>query len=441
MKTVTQYKEDIRKLMKSADDVEARATNESRDLKAEEISFINETLDMVEDLRIKIKVAERKESISGKLEAPEPTQTVVGVKPKATYEVGVDNRSKDRFSSLGQQISCIAKAGMPGGSVDPRLYNAASGLNETVSSEGGFLVQSDFTQELLQDVIQTGILAPKCRKVTISGNANSTKINGVDETSRASSRYGGIVSYWEGEADQMTATKPKFRQIELNLKKLTGLCYATDENLQDASQLEGIIRDSFKGEFGFKIDDGIINGTGAGQFLGILNSGALVSVAKETGQKANTIMAENVIKMSSRIFADSFQNSAWYINQNTLPQLYTMSIAVGTGGQLVFVPPGGINGAPYGTLLGRPVIPIEQCKTLGTVGDIILADLSSGYVLAEKGGIKADMSIHVRFEYAESLFRFILRMDGQPVRETKLTPANGGSTSTLSHFVALATRA
>jgi len=303
------------------------------------------------------------------------------------------------------------------------------------------LVQQDFAQELLQDVISTGILAPKCRKVTISGNANSTKINGVDETSRVSSRYGGIVSYWEGEADKFTGTKPKFRQIEMSLKKLTGLCYATDENLADASQLEGIIRESFNGEFGFQIDDGIINGTGAGQFLGILNAGCLVSVDKEVGQPKETIMAENVIKMSSRIFASSYQNSAWYVNQNTLPQLYTMSIAVGTGGQLVFVPPGGIAGAPYGTLLGRPVIPIEQCATLGTVGDIVLADLSKGYILAEKGGIQSAVSIHVRFEYGESVFRFILRMDGQPVRASALTPYKGGSGSTLSHFVALATRA
>jgi HK97 family phage major capsid protein len=143
--------------------------------------------------------------------------------------------------------------------------------------------------------------------------------------------------------------------------------------------------------------------------------------------------------MSSRIFASSYQNAVWYVNQNTLPQLYTMSIAVGTGGQLVFTPPGGLSAAPYGTLLGRPVVPIEQCAALGTVGDIILADLSKGYILAEKGGIQSAMSIHVRFEYAESVFRFILRMDGQPVRASALTPYKGSET--LSHFVALATRA
>jgi len=91
-------------------------------------------------------------------------------------------------------------------------------------------------------------------------------------------------------------------------------------------------------------------------------------------------------------------------------------------------------------LLGRPIIPVEYASTLGTVGDIILADLSNGYILAEKGGIQADMSIHVQFVYDESVFRFVLRVDGQPVRATALTPYKGGANYTQSHFVALETR-
>ena len=151
-------------------------------------------------------------------------------------------------------------------------------------------------------------------------------------------------------------------------------------------------------------------------------------------------MAEIVINLFSRLFASSRMNSAWFINQNVEPQLHTMSIAVGTGGQLIYMPPGGLSGAPYGTLLGRPVIPIEQCASVGTVGDIILGDYTNGYLLAEKGGIKSDMSIHVRFEYDESVFRFVLRVDGQPVRATAMTPYKGGSDYTQSHFVALQTR-
>jgi HK97 family phage major capsid protein len=119
-----------------------------------------------------------------------------------------------------------------------------------------------------------------------------------------------------------------------------------------------------------------------------------------------------------------------------------MSLSVGTGGVPVYLPPGNtLANAPGGVLMGRPVIPIEQCATLGTIGDIILADFERGYVLADKGGIKTDMSIHVAFLTDQRCFRFILRIDGQPIRQTALTPFKGGSGSTQSHFIALASRA
>ena len=117
-----------------------------------------------------------------------------------------------------------------------------------------------------------------------------------------------------------------------------------------------------------------------------------------------------------------------------------MSLSVGTGGVPIYMPAGGLSQAPYATLFGRPVIAIEQAATLGTQGDIIYADLSGGYILAEKGGIQSDMSIHVQFIYDESVFRFVLRVDGQPVRASALTPYKGGSSYTQSHFIALDTR-
>jgi HK97 family phage major capsid protein len=103
------------------------------------------------------------------------------------------------------------------------------------------------------------------------------------------------------------------------------------------------------------------------------------------------------------------------------------------------MPPGGLSDAPYGRLMGLPAIAIEQAATLGDVGDIILANFKDGYILAEKGGIKADVSIHVAFLQDESIFRFVLRLDGQPLRASALTPYKGG-TSTQSHFVVLEAR-
>lgn len=301
-------------------------------------------------------------------------------------------------------------------------------------------MQQDFSNDLLQDVFSTGILARRCRRQPISGNANGIKINGVDETSRASTRYGGILGYWADEAEEKTKSKPKFRRIELNLKKLIGLCYATDELMQDAAALESFIRQAFVGEFGFLLDDAIINGTGAGQPLGVMNAGCLVTVSKEAGQAADTLLPENIVKMYSRRFAGQTGNYAWFYNQNIEPQLFTMSLAVGTGGLPIYMPPGGLSDAPYGRLMGLPAIAIEQAASIGDLGDIILANFQNGYVLAEKGGIQSDMSIHVRFIYDEQVFRFVMRVDGQPVRATALTPYKGGASATQSHFITLEAR-
>jgi len=180
------------------------------------------------------------------------------------------------------------------------------------------------------------------------------------------------------------------------------------------------------------LDDAIINGSGVGRPLGILNAGCLVSQAIEAGQAADTVVFENIVKMWSRIFAGSQPNSVWLINQNVFPQLATMSLSVGTGGAPVWLPAGGASGSPYSSLMGRPVMPIEQCASIGDLGDIILADFGGGYILATKGGVQSDMSIHVRFVYDESVFRFVVRVDGQPVRASALTPYKGGSSWTQS---------
>jgi len=290
----------------------------------------------------------------------------------------------------------------------------------------------------MKNVWSSGVILPRISKFSLSGNKTSMKINGFDETSRVDgSRAGGIKSYWADEAAEKTKSKPKFRQIELSLHKMIGLCYATDELISDAGALGQIINEGFRDEFDFRLTDAIINGTGAGQPLGILNSGCMVSVGKEAGQTADTIVFENVNKMWSRLMAGSRPNAVWIINQDCEPSLHEMSIGVGLSGQPVYMPAGGISGAPYSTLFGRPVVPIEQCQTVGTTGDIMLCDFSK-YKAIDKGGMQSDVSIHVMFIYDESVFRFVYRFDGQPMLASAITPFKG--TNTLSHFVKLDSR-
>ena len=343
-----------------------------------------------------------------------------------------------RQIALGTFAQAVYRASMGQGS-DPRLFAAASGAGTQVDSNLGFAVPQEVAAGIEREMYQVGELLSRVDARTISGN--SIAYNVFDETSRAdSSRGGGVLGYWVDEGEAPTATNMKLARIEMKLRKVGALGYMTDELMADAQGLGGELQGAFADELIFQIENKIYRGSGSNAPRGFLNASCLVSVSKETGQAAATILTENIVKMFSRRFAGQTGNYIWLYNQNIEPQLTTLSIQVGTGGVPVYMPPGGLANAPNGTILGRPAIAIEQAATLGTVGDIILANFANGYILAEKGGVRSDMSIHVRFVYDESVFRFVLRVDGQPVRQTALTPYKGGAGATQSHFIALETR-
>lgn len=381
---------------------------------------------------------EREEKV---LEFERTTEHVDDANAAAANAAGARRDNPTGFASLGEFLMATVRASRSEGRlIDQRLIQAsASGASESVPSDGGFLVQKDFASELLQKVYESGQIASRVRRIPISGNANGLKINAINETSRADgSRWGGILAYWVNEADTLTATKPKFRQIEMNLQKLVGLCYSTDELLQDAAALESVISQAFPEEFTFKVEDAVFNGTGAGQPEGLLNSAATITQTKDGGDSGATISTLDVLAMWKRMWARSRQNSCWFINQDVEQSLYPLTLGSGTAVQLLYTPPGSNgNSNQYGLLLGRPVIPVEHCATLGTPGDIVLADLSQ-YLLIDKGAPRQDSSIHVRFLNDEMTFRFVYRVDGQSSWNKPLTPKNGSNTT--SPFVVLQAR-
>lgn len=348
-------------------------------------------------------------------------------------------KQPEPFKSFGDQLGAVwaAANGNRHEGLD-EIHKAAQGLGESIPADGGFLVQKDQSDELLKLLHNTDIIMSRIRMIPISANSNGLKLNAVDETSRANgSRWGGMQAYWQDEADSKTKSKPKFRQMELSLKKLTGLSYATDELLADTGALATVIQQGFVEEFGFKTDDAFINGDGAGKPYGIRNAPATISVPIESGQASATIVTENIFNMWSRMWARSRPNAVWHINQDVEPQLFGMSLAVGTGGVPVYMPAGGISGSPHSQLFGRPIIPLEQCQTLGTHGDIYFVDWSQ-YVGINKGGMQSASSMHVRFVNDEMAFRFVIRLDGQPAWVSQLTTFKG--TNTQSPYIKLASR-
>jgi HK97 family phage major capsid protein len=400
------------------------AVDELESLAADKKAFTAKEKE-IEDIESRIK----------NLEAAQKRQAALS-KPAGGGSGGSGEIDPTKFASFGDQLKAIARH-YTTGVTDARL-RAPAGMGETDPSGGGFPVQVDFAESILQRAYDLGEIAKRVFRVQISSNANGIKIPGIDETSRATgSRWGGVQAYWVGEGDAATATKPKFRLIELDLKKLMAIWYVTDELMADASALTGIANEAFAQEIMFTIEDSVYRGTGAGMPQGILNSNAIITVPTEKGQATQTVLYQNLINMWSRMWARSRFTAVWFINQDVERQLYQVNQVIGTAGVPVYLPPGGMSEKPYATLFGRPVIPVEYAPTLGTTGDVMLADLSQ-YVMADKNTMQQMSSIHVRFLTDEMTFRITYRCDGQPIWQAPLTPYQG--TQTKSPFVVLASR-
>ena len=336
-----------------------------------------------------------------------------------------DRSLKANPMSAGEFFQAVKMAEMYPGQEEHRLLAyKATGLNETEPSQGGYLLPPQIAAGIHSNMWSVGSVLSRFNPIRVSGN--SLTINAVDETSRANgSRMGGVQGYWLAEAAQKSASKPKFRQIDLKLKKVAALCYATDELLADASALESWIGNEVPNELRFQVEAAIINGNGVGKPVGILQSGSLISAVRTD---ASEIDAYDIGRMWARRLP-GYNDYVWFVNPAVYPQLLNMTI-----GDMPVYAPSVRPDVPFGTLLGRPVIENEYCPNLGTAGDILLAS-PSAYALITKGGIEAASSIHIKFDYDETAFRFVYRVDGQPYYNAAITAYD--AVNTVSPFVAL----
>jgi len=350
--------------------------------------------------------------------------------PAVKEDVKVTTDEADQpWESAGQYFQAVKTAALYPGAEDKRLLPLkATGLSENVPADGGYLLAPQVASGLIERMYNTGQLLQRVSADSIGPNSNSMLYNAIDETSRADgSRWGGLLGYWTAEAADITASKPLFREMELKLKKVAALCYATDELLADAVALESWLSRTVPEELRFQVENAFYNGNGVGKPLGIMNAPCLVSV---TRIDANEVDQTDIANMWARRWS-GVNDYVWLANPSVFPQLINLTV-----GNFPFLLPmnAGGQGDPRFSLYGAPYIEVEYTAALGTTGDIMLASLSQ-YQTINKGGINAASSIHVNFVNAETAFRFMYRIDGQPLWNSALTPYDAGNT--LSPFVVL----
>lgn len=340
------------------------------------------------------------------------------------YE-GVSDFLKDIWHNTYQDAAVAARR--------TALKNAAASSGEPAS--GGFLVPEAFRAELLQLSLESGIVRPRARVVPMETARVVYPM--LDVTSHADNVYGGVQGYWTPESGEMQDVAATFGRIALDAWKLTAFANVPNELIQDSAlAFEAFIRSAFPEALAYFEDDAFTNGNGVGQPLGWRSAEATVVVAKESGQPADTIVWENIVRMYARMLPQSLSRAVWVVSPDVFPELATMALSVGTGGSAIWLN-NGVSGPPA-TILGRPVVITEKVPSLGNQGDISFVDLGY-YLIGDRQALTVESSPHYRFQNGETSFKFVSRVDGRPWLKSALTPRNSGPT--LSPFVQLAERA
>lgn len=451
-------------LIGKSDAIIAQADTEGRELTTDERNTVRENSAEVERLEGEIELRMTQQRQAARLREPQPRQTAAGGaeplqaaapqggegQPQPTHvqtthlstaATRAAQRGNGGFNSLGHFAQAVRMAITNPANMDGRLRAAAATTYgvESVGADGGFAVPGDYRTDIWRQVMAEDSLFSRCDAVPTASNKVSVP---TDETTPWSTS--GVRVYTRNEAAAMTQSKPNLKEVDVKLNEIYAFVPMTDELLEDAPMMSSFLSTKAGEAITYALNNYIINGTGVGQPLGILNSGCLVTLTKEGSQTATTIHADNIAKMWARMPARVRGQAVWLTNQDCEPQLMKLGFPVvtaagtATGGMPLFVPPGGLSASPYATLLGRPVIATEACAALGTKGDIILAYMGGYFAPYKAGGVKSDVSMHLYFDQGITSFRWTLRVGGQPWLSAPIARANGSNT--LSHFVCVETR-
>lgn len=300
-------------------------------------------------------------------------------------------------------------------------------LVESIGASGGFLVPTEQLNTLYMWEPDPATI--QSRATVIPMTRRSIRIPVLNQTGTTAGQphwWGGVLAKWTEEVGEKDETEPSFRQIELVAHKLATYTEAGDELLEDSAQsLEAILASAFRGAFEWYKEEAFLNGSGAGQPLGVIRANATIRVARAA---AGAIALADIVNM-----LQAFQgtNPVWMITRSALSQLMLLNGPAGNP-SYVFMP-SAHEGMP-GTLFGFPIVFNEHCPVLGTEGDIGLYDFKK-YLVGERKATTIDTTKIYKFRNDITSWRAVARVDGQPWLSAPLTYSDG--TTQVSPFVIL----
>jgi HK97 family phage major capsid protein len=335
--------------------------------------------------------------------------------------------AKHEFKDLGD----FAKAAIHGN--DLRLMNA--NMSEDQGPAGGFLVPSQYSQALLDQALENEVIRPNANVIPMAGSVLDLPL--FNYTDRTGAKRAGLQMVMVGEGQPHSAQSASTAKLAMVAKKGAVFVDVTSELESDTPNFSNALGVAMSSAIGGGFDFMFVQGTGAGQPMGIVNWSGTAVVSKEGSQAAATLLAANITKMAARLHPASWARATWLVSPSVLAMLLSLSQDVGPSSGVRAIAltqdAGGLL-----RIMGRPVTISDSCSALGVKGDVILADLSQ-YVVGLRKDISIERDISSGWKSDLIGFRTIVRFDGMPAWPSAVTPRAG--VDTLSPFVVIETRA
>jgi len=302
-------------------------------------------------------------------------------------------------------------------------YQRKSAMSETQGTLGGYLVPEDFSQELMQDISDESFFWPLAhveemrslnKQLPVSDATTVPSANGVAPF------WGGLQVKFATENTALSESEPKFRKLELNAWTLAAYALCSNQMLQDGgSGLEKWLRILFARSIAWYDDWYFLQGNGVGQPLGIINAGASVLVTRQTTGAHFT--AQDSQTMVGSVY--NLSQPYWLMSRTVLPQLTNIT--------------GWFPNGPL-VLQGADIVPTMKQPALGTKGDVILLDPTL-YVIGKRDDIEIDLTFDEPTAGLkwQNVWRFVQRIDGQPLLNNAITIPDGVGTNTVGSSVVL----
>lgn len=360
--------------------------------------------------------------------APQATRIPQAPGPEARRE----------FENLGEFVHAVAF----NRDRDQRLSNlyfAPNAAGERIAAEqrmdegeaGGFMIPSQFRQELLQVDPQGSVVRSRARVIPAGSPPDAPlTFPALDQDGATpDNMYGGVTVDWIGEGQDKPPSNASMREITLTPQEVAGRLRVTEKFLRNWQAASSVLSGLMGGALEAAQDRAFWTGDGVAKPLGVLNGSSVIAVNRAS---ANEIKIADIHKMLAK--AKMGGNLVWVYSQSILGQLMQLQDNSGSAAGLgKFIWGDAVGGNPA-TLKGRPAIQNDRSPVLGSKGDLALVDMSY-YLIKDGSGPYIDIGYDDGdFRSNRRTLRICTLVDGQSWLRSPIKLENG---YTVSPFVSL----